>query len=64
MIADRLTTRQQQVADLLRIACTNKQIAAELGLSEHTVRVHVSMVLAKLGVNRRAQVAAMRDVAA
>ncbi len=37
---------------------TNKQIAASLFLSEHTVKDYVSSILQKLGFSRRAEVAA------
>jgi DNA-binding NarL/FixJ family response regulator len=45
------------VADLLAEGLTNAQIARRLVLSEKTVGHHVSAVLAKLGVRRRAEVA-------
>jgi DNA-binding NarL/FixJ family response regulator len=35
----------------------NKEIAAELGIGEKTVKTHVSNVLAKLGVQSRTQAA-------
>lgn len=36
---------------------TNKEIAYQLNLSEKTVKVHVSIILAKLGMQSRTQAA-------
>ncbi len=54
-----LTEREQQVLHLLVTGRTNKQIAAELFISDRTAGTHVSRVLAKLGANNRAQATAM-----
>ena len=51
----RLTDRQQQVLDLLSRGLQNKQIARELTLSEHTVKIHVTAILDALGVSNRTQ---------
>lgn len=50
-----LTERETQV--LLRLAqgFTNKQTALALGISEHTVKFHVSSIYSKLGVTNRAE---------
>jgi DNA-binding NarL/FixJ family response regulator len=45
------------VLRLLAEGRANKVIAAELSLSERTVRTHVSSILAKLGLNSRTQAA-------
>lgn len=50
-----LTRQQFAVLKLLRVGKLNKQIAHELGLSETTVKAHVSEVLRKLGVASRTQ---------
>ena len=49
-----LTAREKQVFELLIINKSTKEIASELGISEKTVRNHISNVMQKLGVNGRA----------
>lgn len=55
--AERLTARERAVYDLVAVGLSNKQIAAELGMSEKTTSVHVSNLMAKLGLRSRTQVA-------
>ena len=45
-------------AALVRLGFSNKQIAADLVISEGTAGLHVKHILAKLGFRSRAQVAA------
>ena len=47
-----------QVARLIAVGRSNKQIAAELVISQRTAEGHVEHILAKLGFTSRAQVAA------
>ncbi len=54
---DRLTPREREVLELIGRGYANKRIAVELGLSEKTVKTHVSHLLAKLGVRDRTQAA-------
>lgn len=54
-----LSPREKQVIDLVAAAASNKQIARDLGLSIHTVKRHISRILAKLGTASRAQAAAI-----
>jgi DNA-binding NarL/FixJ family response regulator len=50
-----LTPQQGKVLGMLGEGLLNKQIAYELGVSEATVKAHVSAVLLKLGVSSRTQ---------
>ncbi len=52
----RLTARETRVARLLAEGCSNKEIAAELGIHPTTAKNHTQSVLQKLGVRRRSQV--------
>ena len=54
-----LTDREQGVLAELVDGRTNRQIAAKLFISEKTASVHVSNILAKLGVHSRAEAAAL-----
>ncbi|MGE5591107.1 MAG: response regulator [Bacillota bacterium] len=54
---DRLTPREQEVLRLLVQGLSNKEIAAAAGISEKTVKTHVSSILAKLGLQDRTQAA-------
>lgn len=53
-----LSGQEREVAHLVAQGMTNKQIAREMELAEKTVKNYVSNVLTKLGMTRRAQVAA------
>jgi DNA-binding CsgD family transcriptional regulator/tetratricopeptide (TPR) repeat protein len=53
-----LTPRERQVAALVTQGKSNREIAAELVLSERTVENHVGNILSKLSFSSRAQVAA------
>jgi DNA-binding CsgD family transcriptional regulator len=52
-----LTTRQQQVLELLRRGESNKLIGRQLNLRESTVKVHLRQIMRKLGVANRTQAA-------
>ncbi len=52
-----LTRREREVLELLAGGHRNKQIAAQLQLSEKTVRNHISTILGKLHVNDRTEAA-------
>jgi DNA-binding NarL/FixJ family response regulator len=52
-----LTARQRQVLTYLARGMTNTKIATELGLSENTVRIHISAILRTLDLDNRTQAA-------
>src|SRR5207302_775663 len=52
-----LSRREQEVAGLIARGFTNRQIAAELVITEGTAANHVLHILTKLGVSSRSQVA-------
>ena len=56
-----LTAREREVAELVALGRSNREIAAQLVLSERTVGNHVQHILGKLGVARRGQIAAWVD---
>lgn len=54
---EKLTERETEVLRLLATGKANKEIAAEMHISETTVKTHVSNILMKLGVPSRTQAA-------
>ncbi len=52
---EKLTAREMDVLRLLAQARTNNEIAAALGITERTVKFHVSSILGKLGAAHRAE---------
>ena len=50
---DALTSRERDVLDLIASGLTNREIAARLGISDHTVKFHISTIYGKLGVSTR-----------
>ena len=53
-----ITPREREILTLVTRGNANKEIAATLGISEDTVKQHVSRILVKLKVNDRAQATA------
>jgi DNA-binding NarL/FixJ family response regulator len=51
----RLTPRELEVAELMSIHKTNREIAGALGISVHTVKVHAHQVIQKLALQHRSQ---------
>jgi DNA-binding NarL/FixJ family response regulator len=56
-LAAELTDREREILRLVAAGKPNKEIAAELVISEHTARTHVSNILRKLGLASRTQAA-------
>ncbi len=56
---DDLTGQERRIFDLIGQGCTNRQIAQEMYLAEKTVKNYVSNLLAKLGMSRRTEAAAL-----
>src|SRR5215470_5767562 len=53
--SEHLTAREREVLLLIGEGLGNKQIAARLGISEHTAKFHISSILGKLSVSSRAE---------
>jgi len=54
---DALSPREREIARLLATGRTDREIAAQLGLSPRTIHHHLARVRAKAGLNRRAELA-------
>jgi two-component system, NarL family, response regulator YdfI len=50
-----LTAREMEVIQLMAQGLANKQIALLLGISEHTVKFHLSSLYSKLGISSRTE---------
>ena len=56
-LAPKVTAAEQRVLSLVSRAKTNKEIAADLGISPATVKRHLEKILSKLGLRNRVEVA-------
>ena len=54
-LAESLTSRELEVLQMLATGLSNKEIAARLKISEHTVKFHVASILGKLGAGSRTE---------
>jgi non-specific serine/threonine protein kinase len=54
-----LTAREGEVAKMVALGFTNREIAAQLALSERTIDAHVSSILKKLGARSRSEIAGL-----
>ena len=58
-LAESLTPREREVLKMLASGLGNKEIAARMLISEHTVKFHVSSILGKLGASSRTEAVAL-----
>ena len=58
-VLDPFTPRERAVLGLVAMGRTNRQVGDELYISEKTVSVHLSRIMAKLGASRRAEAVAV-----
>jgi DNA-binding NarL/FixJ family response regulator len=58
-LVEPLTPRETEVLRAMAQGWANKEIAAELGISEHTAKFHVASVLGKLNAATRAEAVAV-----
>jgi DNA-binding NarL/FixJ family response regulator len=54
-LSEEITRRETDVLRMLAEGIVNKDIAARLGISEHTVKFHISSILDKLGASTRTE---------
>ena len=54
-LAEPLTPRENEVLQMLAAGLANKEVAARLAISEHTVKFHVAAILGKLGAGSRTE---------
>ena len=54
-VSEALTPRESEVLQMLASGLGNKEIAAKLAISEHTVKFHVASILGKLGAATRTE---------
>ena len=57
--SEEITSRETDVLRMLAEGLVNKDIATRLGISEHTVKFHVSSILDKLGASTRTEAVAL-----
>jgi DNA-binding CsgD family transcriptional regulator len=55
----RLTRREREILDLVAAGASNREVATTLFISEKTVSVHMSNLMAKLGVPNRREASAL-----
>ncbi|MDP9171081.1 MAG: response regulator transcription factor, partial [Acidobacteriota bacterium] len=60
-MVEHLTPREMETLEMLAEGLSNKQIAARLGISEHTAKFHVNSILGKLDAATRTE-AVMRGI--
>ena len=55
VVFEPLTSRERDVLEWLALGLSNRAIAKRLGISEHTVKFHITSIYGKLGVSSRAE---------
>ena len=60
-VFDRMTPRERQITLLIANGKSNKEIAARVFISTHTVKAHVRNIMEKLGLHSRLQLAAQAN---
>ncbi|MGF0539256.1 LuxR C-terminal-related transcriptional regulator [Agrobacterium sp. ES01] len=58
-VMHQLTKRENEILAKIALGNQNKIIAATLGLSEHTVKIHIHNIITKLGVHNRTEAGAL-----
>lgn len=58
-LPEALTRREREVLQMLASGLANKEIAARLAISDHTVKFHVASILGKLGAATRTEAVAL-----
>jgi DNA-binding NarL/FixJ family response regulator len=53
----KLTEREREVAKVVAVGASNKEVARQLGITERTVKAHLTTIMDKLGVRDRLQLA-------
>ena len=48
-----LTSREQEIADLVSVGLSNKEIAQHLNVTQATVKTHLQQIYRKIGVKNR-----------
>ena len=56
---EHLTRREREVLEMMADGFSNKEIAAQLSISAHTVKFHISPILGKLGASSRTEAASI-----
>ena len=54
-VSEEITARETEVLRMLAEGLANREIGARLGISEHTVKFHISSILDKLGASTRTE---------
>lgn len=52
-LVEPLTAREHEVLVLVADGLRNREVAAQLGISDHTVKFHLAAIFGKLGVSSR-----------